>query len=128
MSKTLSKYTALALSALLVFQLCDYLAVLSGKETLNSQYIFGLIGTNTVAIAISLVALFLLWSIFSKYRNLHLPLLVISAATISNILDRIFYGGVVDYIELWSWPSFNLADLAIVVALIYAVIVIVQKK
>lgn len=44
-------------------------------------------------------------------------ILVLTGA-ISNTLDRVFYGGVVDFIVLkygeYTWPLFNIADLAIV--------------
>jgi len=40
------------------------------------------------------------------------------AGSLSNIIDRIFYGGVLDFILLslgqWSWPLFNIADVCIV--------------
>ncbi len=32
---------------------------------------------------------------------------------ISNYIDRIFRGGVLDFIDLGFWPSFNLADASI---------------
>jgi signal peptidase II len=32
----------------------------------------------------------------------------------SNLLDRFQHGGTVDFISLGRWPTFNLADLAIV--------------
>jgi len=41
------------------------------------------------------------------------------AGSVSNIFDRIFYGGVIDFIVLsfgkWSWPVFNIADFFIVI-------------
>jgi len=43
---------------------------------------------------------------------------LIVAGSISNIIDRVLYGGVVDFISLsygdWMWPLFNIADVAIV--------------
>ena len=118
MSKTFSRYSVLAFCSLLIFQVCDYVLVASEKTTINGQYIFGLVGTNIIAAIMSLLALVFLWLILKKHKNVHLPLLIISVATLSNSLDRIFYGGVVDYIGLWSWPSFNLADIAIVAGII----------
>jgi len=44
---------------------------------------------------------------------------LVLAGALSNIVDRIVYGGVVDFMLLqyksWSWPVFNLADACIVV-------------
>lgn len=38
---------------------------------------------------------------------------------LSNLIDRFFYGGVIDFILFsvgdWSWPLFNIADASIVV-------------
>jgi signal peptidase II len=39
-----------------------------------------------------------------------------------NVLDRARRGGVVDFIDLRVWPVFNLADAAIVVGTVVAVI------
>jgi len=43
-------------------------------------------------------------------------------AAVSNLIDRIFLGGVVDYLSItiynFTWPTFNLADCLIVVACI----------
>jgi signal peptidase II len=39
--------------------------------------------------------------------------LVLGGAT-SNLADRLRRGGVVDFIVVWRWPAFNLADAALV--------------
>ncbi|MFZ5954270.1 MAG: signal peptidase II [Candidatus Dependentiae bacterium] len=43
---------------------------------------------------------------------------MVLAGAISNMIDRIIYKGVVDFIALtyngWSWPVFNIADCCIV--------------
>ena len=38
------------------------------------------------------------------------------SGAIGNMIDRIFIGKVIDYIDFRIWPIFNLADIAIVVA------------
>ena len=50
-----------------------------------------------------------------KYLNIknNLSLLVVSfiiGGAIGNFYDRLFYGYVIDYISIGSWPVFNLAD------------------
>lgn len=44
---------------------------------------------------------------------------LIVGGSISNCIDRFYYHGVIDFIHLqygdWSWPIFNIADVAIVI-------------
>jgi signal peptidase II len=41
---------------------------------------------------------------------------------LGNLLDVLFWKGVVDYVELGAWPAFNLADVAIVTGVIVALL------
>ncbi len=45
------------------------------------------------------------------------------AGAVSNVIDRSVYGGVIDFIHLsynsWSWPIFNIADVAIVLGVLW---------
>jgi len=47
---------------------------------------------------------------------------LVFVGSFSNIIDRIYYGGVIDFILLscrhYSWPVFNVADMAIVIGII----------
>lgn len=43
----------------------------------------------------------------------------------SNTIDQIRRGGVVDFIDLKVWPTFNLADAAIVLGAVLAFIVLI---
>lgn len=35
---------------------------------------------------------------------------LIAAGAIGNLIDRLLYGYVIDFIAVWRWPVFNLAD------------------
>lgn len=72
--------------------------------------------------AASLAALFLLLHLYrhavrSGSRSVRLALTAIGAGALGNLYDRIFSGGVVDFIDVFvgslHWPSFNVADSAI---------------
>lgn len=44
-----------------------------------------------------------------------LPLGLVAGGAFGNLIDRLRFGGVVDFIDIWIWPVFNLADAAIVI-------------
>ncbi|MGI6550313.1 MAG: signal peptidase II [Syntrophomonadales bacterium] len=41
-------------------------------------------------------------------------LALIAGGATGNLIDRLIFGGVIDYIDVRIWPVFNLADMAIV--------------
>ncbi|MBW1856365.1 MAG: signal peptidase II, partial [Deltaproteobacteria bacterium] len=51
---------------------------------------------------------------------------------IGNLIDRIRWGAVVDFIDLhwyhYHWPAFNCADSAISIGLVLLIIGIITKK
>lgn len=51
-------------------------------------------------------------------RLLCLSLSMIMGGALGNVIDRIIYGYVVDFLDFhymyWHWPAFNFADIAIV--------------
>jgi len=51
-------------------------------------------------------------------------LLLIFSGAVSNMIDRVRFGCVVDYIDLKFWPVFNLADVYITIGIILLLFVI----
>lgn len=82
----------------------------------DNGYIFAII---SVLIAL-FIGLFIWWVARSvqSLGSLMGVALVLSGAT-SNLFDRVWYGGVIDFIVLsyhtWTFPVFNIADVAICV-------------
>lgn len=83
-----------------------------------------LILTGIIAVIIAAVAFYTYIQWMNHYTVIG-EVLVISGA-LSNLIDRIAYGGVIDFIHFsingWSWPIFNLADVWIVCGVIIMLI------
>ena len=43
---------------------------------------------------------------------------LILGGALGNLLDRLLYGGVLDFIDFHFWPAFNVADSAVTIAVI----------
>jgi len=65
------------------------------------------------------VSAYILWLLRKSLSDKMLcwALSLILGGALGNVLDRIMYGAVVDFIDLhyanWHWPAFNIADSAI---------------
>lgn len=94
------------------------------------------LGPSNYYLIISLILLpFIIYYAY-RYRNrpsISWPLALIAAGAVGNIIDRIHYGQVVDFIDvdffdigflgITRWWTFNIADAAISVAIVYLLIV-----
>ena len=65
--------------------------------------------------AILIILIFLLVKSYQR-RNLFLILVItlILTGALSNLIDRLIYGGVIDFINLFSYSTFNIADCLII--------------
>jgi signal peptidase II len=48
-------------------------------------------------------------------RRFTVPLALIVGGALGNLIDRVRWGSVLDYVAAGPWPTFNVADIAIVV-------------
>lgn len=87
-------------------------------------------------IAIICVLLFFLIKNYKNISNLiKVSLTMIISGGISNLIDRIFRGYVVDYIDInqiFNYPVFNIADICVVIGVIllvgYIIVNIIKKQ
>ena len=77
-----------------------------------------ILGAISIAVAVALV-----WWLARAHRWLVIAGLgLVLGGAIGNLVDRLIYGAVVDFVLLhagtWQWPAFNLADSAIALGVI----------
>jgi lipoprotein signal peptidase len=103
----------------------DLLPVLSLTMVWNPGVTFGLFKADgqggallLVVVAVVIVAALGLWLRRAESRLVAVALGAIAGGAIGNVIDRLRFGAVVDFIHFhvggWSWYVFNVADSAIV--------------
>jgi signal peptidase II len=56
---------------------------------------------------------------YTSFQKKYQPILgLILAGAMGNLVDRLLYGAVIDFVDFHFWPAFNVADSAISVAII----------
>jgi len=97
--------------------------VLSFKIFGNTGIAFGIRFVDWIFyILVVVILVFLIYFIvkfFKKKQVFQVGVLwfvILGAA--SNLIDRVRYGYVVDYIDFWKWSVFNVADIMIVVSIL----------
>lgn len=85
---------------------------------------------------VSLVALGLVIYYFFKTPSsqilMKISLSVILAGALGNLMDRLFRGYVIDFLDFhiknWHWPSFNVADACITIGAFLLIFILVFKR
>ncbi|MGY6588175.1 MAG: signal peptidase II [Wenzhouxiangella sp.] len=81
---------------------------------------------SVVAIGISAILMIWLWRLPNRSRLLPVAISLVLGGAIGNLIDRLRFGYVVDFIDVhyggWHWPAFNLADSVIVIGVILLLI------
>lgn len=102
------------------------------KNILHLTYIqntgagFGILkGWNTTLIFLSLIIIGGILFYFDKIikeKPMHIPIALILGGAVGNLIDRIFIGHVIDFIDFRIWPAFNVADSAITIGALWLII------
>ena len=87
----------------------------------------GLLGRYFFSIFSIVVGIFLVGlAIFSEKRFLSISLSLVAAGAFGNAIDRIYFGGVIDFIDFfiynYHWPAFNFADIFITLGVVILLI------
>src|SRR3989344_7402109 len=108
-----------------LFQNKTYLFKDIGIEyTTNTGAAFGILkGSNLILTIISLFIIIFLFTYYRKAASFEKPgLILLLSGTIGNLIDRVAFGYVRDFIAVYIWPNFNLADSYNVIGVIILLI------
>jgi len=64
-----------------------------------------------ILVAIIVIGLIIYYNNKVNAFNMQLGMGFVFGGALGNMIDRIAYGGVIDFIRIWILPVFNLADL-----------------
>ncbi len=106
--------------------------VLNITYTENFAGAFG-IGKRYIVLTISiLIILGLIGYLIKEHKKISnfFPFVLIIAGSIGNLIDRIYRGYVIDFIDIsiLDFPRFNIADISIVLGIFWLIIIIIRKK
>jgi signal peptidase II len=116
--KTLSLFNVKAQGFLFDFVFVKNTGISWGLFAGNSFFLLGL----------SLILFGIILYFYNSLLEYKLGLTLLIFGALSNILDRIFFGFVIDYIDFGFFPVFNLADACIVLGGFWIVFVLAFNK
>lgn len=105
------------------FEVINLLPFLQIVHIRNEGAAFGLFRVfgNITFIIISVVAIITVLYLLIKDEKDRIPLSLILGGATGNLIDRIIYGNVTDFIDLYAgrfhWPAFNIADSALTIGI-----------
>ena len=99
----------------------------------NTGAAFNMGTNNIITIIIINVIIIGLIIKFIKDNDLDIGVLlsifIVLAGGISNLIDRIFRGFVIDFIDvnIFNFPNFNVADICIVLGIVFLIFIIIKS-
>ena len=99
----------------------------------NRGISFGMFDSNSpasqwilIALALLVVSILLVWLKRAETLTISISLGMIIGGALGNVIDRIHYGAVADFLDFYvgdfHWPAFNLADTGITLGAIVLVL------
>ena len=100
------------------------LSISSQSILINRGAVFGLEFSVPNWLFLIVLAIVIIWAFYSKPT---IAWAMILGGGLSNVIDRYFRGGVVDF-KLKYLPAFNLADLLIILGVILVVLSLIKAQ
>jgi len=107
------------------------LGIFSFSFLTNTGAGFGILQGNSLWLGI--ISLIVVIAILFEYKKIpkeYIPQILIAlflGGVVGNMIDRLFRREVIDFIHIWIWPAFNIADSAITISSIGLIIYFWKK-
>lgn len=102
-------------------EILPFLNLVNVRNTGTAFGMFRSLGNNTFII-ISIIAIAFIFFLLIKGKENPLGLSLVLGGAIGNLIDRLFYGSVIDFIDVFvgrfHWPAFNVADSSLTIGII----------
>jgi signal peptidase II len=77
------------------------------------------------ALSLIIVGFFITWLRKIDHKPLQIAICTVIAGALGNVIDRLIYGAVVDFLDFhafgYHWPAFNIADSAVVLGIAFII-------
>jgi len=98
----------------------------------NPGAAFGILAFRTsFFIIVSLLMIFLIifgGRFFPQENFLRLSMALLLGGAVGNLIDRMRYGYVVDFLDFRIWPVFNIADISLVVGIFFFIYALYKNR
>jgi signal peptidase II len=119
---------ALTSSGLTLLDQLSKLAIVKyGDFTTNTGIAFSLKIPHLIILI--MIPILLLLIVYIAYKELNcskfitqISVSLLIAGGLGNYMDRLISGFVIDFVSIWKWPSFNLADTYITIGVLLIII------
>lgn len=106
-------------------QVLPFLHLVSVRNTGAAFGMFKVFG-NTIFVIISLAAIVFVLFLLLRGMEDKLALALILGGAIGNLIDRVAYSHVTDFIDVFAgrfhWPAFNIADSALTIGILLMIV------
>jgi len=96
-----------------------------------SEAFRGMFFSLVTLLAITLILYYLIKNRVGRL-SLVLPLALILAGAVGNLIDRIRFGEVIDFLDVYlggyHWPAFNIADSAISIGAVFLLVEMIRNR
>jgi len=112
-------------------EIFPFLHIINVRNTGAAFGSFRNVGSSFL-IVISLIAIMFVIGLLVKRTYNYVGLSLVLGGAIGNLIDRVLYGKVVDFIDFsvgsFHWPAFNVADSALTIGIAVILLASLMKK